>query len=151
MLLLGGTTSLLEAVDAVIPVDTTPDGVELRAAVHQLVDRAVQRARCSHGAVPAIGSADWWAAPDDVRAAAVLVAGESWLVHRTPAQLAADQLKAAAVALSTGLDWSAASRRPSHVRLTEHRAEPGALARPVDPEAACRWAATGAVSGGEVA
>lgn len=129
-----------------IPIDTTPDESELRAAVAELVEAAVQCARSSHGAVPAIGAADWWAAPDDVRAATVLVAGEAWLLHRTPAQLAADDHKAAAVALSTGLDWSAAGRAAvfhNATVLARRRAEPGPLARAVDHDSAARWAATG--------
>lgn len=130
-----------------IPVDTLPDDAELRAAVHQLVEAAVQRARSSHGAVPAIGSAAWWAAPGDVRAAAVLVCGEAWLLYRTPEQLAADQLKAAAVALSTGLDWSAAGHAAmfhNATVLARRRAEPGPMAgRTPDPAATARWVATG--------
>lgn len=128
-----------------VPVDTTSDDAELRAAVHQLVDQAVQRARRRHGAVPAVQTEAWWDAPPDVQRAALLVLAEDWML-RSPDELAADQLKAAAVALSTGLDWAAAGHRAmfhSATVLARRRAEVGPLARAIDPAAVRRWVSTG--------
>lgn len=124
------------------PVDATPNAEELRAAVHQIVTRTVDLA----GEVPPVGSQAWWDAPPLARLAGLLVLAEHWLL-RSPDELAADQLKAASAAVSTGRDWTAAARAyQPHAELVARRAEPGPLARPFDAEAAARWVATGSSS-----
>lgn len=105
-----------------------PGPEELRAEVYRLVDEVVGDIRARYGAVTNVGSIAWWAAPDDAKLAAVLVTGEAFLVSN-PHQIAAEQLKAASMAISTGLDWGKfADRHIAYAELQRRRAEPGPLA-----------------------
>lgn len=123
-------------------VDTQPaDDVDLLAEVHRIISTAVHQA----GSVPALGSPAWWTCGPSARLAGLLVLAEAWLVT-DPHRVAAEMVKDASVAISTGLDWRSAAHTAayeSHAVLVRRRAEPGPLARSVDREAAARWAATG--------
>ncbi|MDQ3988016.1 MAG: hypothetical protein M3291_02220 [Actinomycetota bacterium] len=121
------------------------DDPDVLAAAHDAANRLVRVARRLYGDLPAVSSADWPAAPWIVRAAGLVILGEAWLL-RTPEEIAADQLKAAAVAISKGHDWAAAAERPSHVQLVARRAEPGPI-ESFDAAAAARWVATGSSEG----
>ena len=109
---------------------------------YRAVDRLVRAAHSLHGPLPVVGSQEWFAATWITQVATMAVLGEGYVL-RDPDRIAADQLKAASVAIATGADWAAASRRPSHTSLAAIRAEPGPMARRVDPAAAARWATTG--------
>jgi hypothetical protein len=93
-----------------IPPNMSATPEELHTEVRRLVDAAVRLARLRHRALPAVGSAAWWSAPDDVRLATILVLGESYVI-RGPAEAAAAQLKAVSNAISGALDWSANAHR----------------------------------------
>ena len=98
------------------------------------VDRVVRAAhRLYGGPLPVVGSPAWRAAPWIAQVATLCVLGEHWLL-RDPDRIAADRIKAMAIDLSAGHDWTAASQRPSHGLLTARRAEPGPMSR---------WASTG--------
>lgn len=138
MCLLGRSAAVPAAVAAVTTVDTTTvNDVELLAEAHRLVGKAAELAG---GFVPGVGTAAWWDAGPLPRLAGLLVLAERALLV-DPDRLAAEQLKAAAVAISTGRDWAAAA--VPHSALVARRAEPGPMARTVDRKAAARWAATG--------
>ena len=122
------------------------EDVELIAEVHGLVDRVVKLAG---GHVLQLGSAEWWAAPLAARLTPLLVLAEHWLL-RSPDEIAADMLKAASVAISTGgVDWSdvgcshTGCAHTAHRHLVVWRGEPGPHLRPFDPAAAARWVSTG--------
>jgi len=117
------------------------DDPELLAAVHACAHRMVRAAHRVHGRIPTLGP-EFVAAPWLAQVAALAVLGEHWVL-RSPDEIAADQLKDAAIAISTGADWAAASRRPSHAELVARRAEVGPMARPFDPVAARRWVKAG--------
>ena len=101
--------------------------------------------------LPDVDSAAWWDAPARIRIAAlVLLAREQLTVQR---QLA-EQQRAVSVAVSTGMDWAAAAHHlvyAPHRVLAARRAEPGPLARTVDPAGMARWVETGSSSGEESA
>ena len=125
------------------PDDTAPCRLDEDPDVLRVASDAVHRlarvARRLHGGpLPVVGGREWFAATWIIQSATILA--EAFL--RDPDQIAADH-KAAAVAISLAADWAAASRRPSHAALAARRAQPGPLARTVDPAAAARWAATG--------
>jgi len=89
-----------------------------------------------------VGSPEWFAATWITQAATMAVLGEGYIL-RDPDRIAADQLKAASVAIATGADWTAASRRPTLATLGDRRAVPGPVAGSFDADAAARWAETG--------
>ncbi|HEX2301552.1 MAG TPA: hypothetical protein VHH34_24125 [Pseudonocardiaceae bacterium] len=105
--------------------------------------RAVIERTPSTSDLPVVDSSAWWDAPARIRIAAlVLLAREQLTVHR---QLA-EQNRAVAVAISSGMDWSAAAHHLAYAPysvLARRRREPGPLARRVDQAAADRWAQTG--------
>ncbi len=119
------------------------EDLELFAEIHRLVAKAVELASCS---VPAVGSEQWWNGDPMARVAALLVVAEHHLLA-DPERIAAEQLKAVSVAISGGMDWSAAAHRlvfDSHAKVAARRREPGPLAGMVfDPVAARRWVETG--------
>lgn len=129
------------------PKPVALDEPQLRAAVHHLVAQMVDPARQRHGAVPGVGTTDWWTAPADVQLASLLVLAEAHLicVAQTAAARAheAQQLKDSAVDISEALHWAAEAGHPVHTELARRRATPGPLTRHVDRAAAARWAATG--------
>jgi len=125
--------------------DTGPgrlDDPELLAEVGRVVAPAIAAARREHGQLAGVGTEQWWAASDGVKLAGVLVLGMAWCVH-DPESAVRQRLRAMCGDLSEAHDWAAASRRPSHTSLAAIRAEPGPMARRVDPAAAARWATTG--------
>jgi len=115
------------------------DPAFLRVAF-RAVDRLVRAAHRLHGPLPAVGTPEWFAAPWITQVATVAVLGEGYIL-RDPDRIAADQLKAAAVAISEATQGS--WRRPSRSELIARRGEIGPLARPFDPVAARRWVETG--------
>ena len=126
-------------------LDEDPDF--LRAA-YRAVDRLVRAAHRLYGPLPVVGSAEWFAAPWITQVATMAVLGEGYIL-RDPDRIAADQLKAASVAIATGADWTAASRRPTLATLDDRRAMPGPVAVSFDAVAAARWVATGSSAEGE--
>lgn len=146
MLLLGGTSAPALpgwAVVAVIDVSAIDyDELELLGEVHRMVGKARELA----GSAPAVGSPQWWDAEPMARIAGLLVLAEHQLVH-DPDRIAAEQLKAVSVAISTGMDWSAAAHGlvfDSHAKVVQRRRELGPLAAlRFDPVAAARWVETG--------
>ena len=118
------------------------DDPELLAEVGRVVAPAIAAARREHGRLAGVATAEWWAASDDVKLAGVLVLGMAWCVH-DPERAVRQRLRAMSGDLSGGLDWAAASRRPSPDTLRSRRAQIGPMARQVDREAAQRWARTG--------
>jgi len=147
-------TSRCQATDQTERTALDPvDDVELLAAVHAVVDRLVRAARRAHGRIPTLGP-EFVVAPWLAQVALLVVLGEGYVL-RDPDQIAADQLKSAALAISTGgVDWSdvacfhAACAHTAHCRLVARRGELGPMARPFDPVAARRWARTGSSAGG---
>jgi len=119
-------------------------------AAYCAVDRLVRAARRIHGGqLPVIGTPAWMTASWVGQAATVAILGEGWIL-RDPDQLAAEQLKTAATALASGLDWSTAAHSIvycPHGVLAARRAEIGPLAREVDRAAAAEWARTGRAPG----
>ena len=119
------------------------DDAELLAEVHRLVDIVVTAVIHQHRGIPGVGSPAWWAAPDGVRRAALLILGEAWLLH-DPERAVRQRIREMSWDLAASADWAAVARRHvSHGDLERRRARPGPMARPVDFEAAARWAATG--------
>lgn len=101
---------------------------------------------------PAVGSAEWWAAPDQLKASALVVLAESYLVA-DPDRQVRQRMRQVSHGISEGMDWAAAAHRLAyapHSVLAARRAEPGPLARVVDPAAMARWVQTGRSDGGEV-
>jgi hypothetical protein len=125
------------------------DDVAVLAAAHAAADRLVRAARAYHGSIPPVGSPEWFDAPCVVQAATLVILGEAYFIA-DPKRAAIQQLKAISVAISEGLDWSAASRRPSHAELVVRRAELGPTVL-IDREAAACWAAPGSAQGGPAA
>jgi len=125
-------------------LDEDPDF--LRVAF-RAVDRLVRAAHRLHGPLPVVGSPEWFAAPWITQAATMAVLGEGYIL-RDPDRIAADQLKAASVAIAMGADWTAASRRPILATLDDRRAVPGPGVQSFDAAAAARWVATGSSKGG---
>ncbi len=123
------------------------DDPELLAEVGRVVAPAIAAARREHGRLAGVATAEWWAAPDDVKLAGVLVLGMAWCVH-DPERAVRQRLRQMSYDLSGGLDWAAASRRPSHTTLETIRTEPGPVAGSFDPVAARRWVETGSSEGG---
>ncbi|MGH3550508.1 MAG: hypothetical protein ACRDQU_20790 [Pseudonocardiaceae bacterium] len=120
------------------------DDLRLYAEVDRLVANAVKLAG---GSVPAVGSPAWWSAEPMPRLTSLLVVAEHHLLA-DPDRIAAGHLKAASVAISTGMDWSAAAHRlvyDSHAKVAARRRELGPLAglSSFDPVAARRWVETG--------
>lgn len=112
------------------------DDAELLFEVHRLVHPQVRAARAvAGGTVPGVGSPAWWAAPDGVRRAALLILGEAWLIH-DPDRAVRRRLRELSWDLAAGHDWAAASRRPSHRALGARRAEPAGASRWVEGGAA---------------
>ena len=126
--------------------DTGPgrlDDPDLLAEVFRLVNPVVEAVRTARGGrLAGVGTRQWWDASDDVKIAGLLVLSEAWCVY-DPERVVRQRLRAMSGDLSGGLDWAAASRRPTLATLTARRAEPGPMARQVDREAAQRWARTG--------
>ena len=118
------------------------DDPELLAEVGRVVAPAIAAARREHGRLAGVATEQWWAASDDVKLAGVLILGMAWCVH-DPESAVRQRLRAMSGDMSGGLDWAAASRRPSPDTLRSRRAQPGPMLRNVDPVAAARWAATG--------
>jgi hypothetical protein len=119
------------------------DEPELRAAVHHLVSQLVDPARDQHGPLPGVGTQRWWTAPADVQLAALLVLAEAHLLA-DPVRAARALLRDISHDLSTATDWKALARHHAMPgELEARRAQPGPLARDVDPHAAAHWAATG--------
>lgn len=118
------------------------EDLQLYAEVHRIVGQAVALA----GTVPAVGSPAWWGAPPMARLAALLVVAEHHLMA-DPERIAAEQLKAVSVAISTGMDWAGNAHRlifDSRATIVARRREPGPLAgMTLDPQAAARWVETG--------
>ena len=125
--------------------DTGPgrlDDPDLLAEVGRVVAPAIAAARQEHGRLAGVATTEWWAASDDVKLAGVLVLGMARLVH-DPESAVRQRLRQMSWDMSAGLDWAAASRRPSPDTLRSRRERPGPMLRRVDPEAAARWARTG--------
>ncbi len=119
------------------------DDLRLLIEVHRMTAKAGELAG---GSVPLVGSPSWWSAEPMARYAGVLVLAERYLLD-DPHQLAAEMVKDVSLAISTGMDWSAAAHRlvyDSHAKVAERRREPGPLAgMTFDPLAAARWVQTG--------
>lgn len=147
MRLLGGAASSSLPGWAVVTVNGLNhldfEDLEFLDEVRRLVAKAVELAG---GSVPPAGSPRWWDAPPVARLASLLVIVEHHLLV-DPDRIAAEQLKAAAVAISTGKDWSGNAHRlicDSHAKVAARRLEPGPLAGMVfDAAAEARWVATG--------
>lgn len=119
------------------------EDLELFAEVHRLVDKAVSLA----GASVTVGSEQWWTATPLVRLASLLVVAEHHLLA-DPDRFAAEALKQASVAISSGVDWADSAHRliyDSHAHVLVCRAELGPLAAlsALDPVHEARWVATG--------
>jgi hypothetical protein len=124
-----------------VPADMSPTDVELHAEIHRIVDRVVRDTRARYGAVTSVGSTEWWSAPDDVKLAALLIAGEAHLVS-DPHEIAAEMIKGVSADLSQADDWTAASHRPSYAELVRRRNVPGPRYQPEHPggRVAVDWA-----------
>ncbi len=138
------------------PIDAQRTAEELLFETFRLTHPILHSAREEHGSVPAPGTPRWWSAPDSVKVAGLLTLASEYLLN-DPDKIAAEKLKAVAVVISKGEDWSAASRRPSHAELERRRAEPGPMATSTaraglmpsfDPVAAKRWVRTGSSAEG---
>jgi len=121
------------------------DDPELHAEVYRLVDKVVTAVIRGHRKVPGVDTSAWWNAPDIAKIAGLLILSEAWVIC-DPERMVAERFKAASVAISEGDQggW----RRPSRSELAARRAQPGPLARTVDPVAARRWVKTGSSEGG---
>lgn len=135
--------SLSEAITVIDVTALDYDELQLLAEVNRLVDKAAELAG---GSVPAVGTPAWWDAEPMARIAALLALGQQYLLD-DPHQLAAEMVKDASSAISTGMDWASAAQRlvyDSHAKVAERRREPGPLAGvPFDSEGAARWVQTG--------
>jgi len=131
--------------------DTGPPGrlddPELLAEVGRVVAPAIAAARREHGQLAGVATEQWWAASDDVKLAGILVLGMAWCLH-DPDRVVRERLREMSWDMSAGLDWAAASRRPTPDTLRSRRERPGPMLRTVDPVAAARWARTGSSAGG---
>jgi len=115
------------------PAPTTVDSVCRHQVVRAWLTPAVDRARAT-GPLPQLGSAEWTAASDTVKLASAFAALLSYVDAATFATLvlARDQrdapghaLRQASHAISAAVDWTAASKRPSHAELVRRRAVVG--------------------------
>lgn len=111
------------------------EGTENYVVCHHQVVRAwltpaVERAR-SGGPLPELGGPDWVAASDTMKLASAFAALLAYMdaAAFTTLVLARDRrdapgnaLRQASHAISAAVDWSAASRRPSHAELDRRRA-----------------------------
>jgi hypothetical protein len=103
------------------------DELMLLAEVHRLVGKVIELAG---GSVPPVGTPAWWSAEPTSRIAGLLVLAEARLID-DPQRLAAEQLKAASVAISGTLDWrDLANRHVPHTVLQRRRMELGLLHQP---------------------
>jgi len=119
------------------------DDPDLLIEVFRLVNPAVEAARRAHGGrLAGVGTRQWWDASDDAKVAGLLVLSEAWCVY-DPERVVRQRLREMSWDLSAGLNWAAASRRPTPDALRSRRERPGPMLRRVDPAAAARWAATG--------
>ncbi|MGH4020516.1 MAG: hypothetical protein ACRDT0_15025 [Pseudonocardiaceae bacterium] len=100
-------------------LECTRDTAALHTAAYDLVDQAVRRACQAHGSVPGVGTCGWWAAPADVRLAALLIAAVAWIVN-DPDRALAERLRQMSLDLSGAADWSRPG--PSHAELQRRRA-----------------------------
>ena len=101
--------------------ETSESVAALRTALHRLADR------------------------DPVQLACLVILGGAYLVEERLAEARhtqAEQSKAAAVAIAGVLDWTAASRRPSHRELMRRRYPPSG-----DPDLWVRYGPTGPPEG----
>jgi len=102
-------------------------------AVRAYLGPIVERAR-EAGPLPGLGSPEWTDAPDTVRVATCFAALLAYtdaatfasLVHaRDRRDAPGNALRQASHAISGAVDWTAASRRPSHAELVRRRAVVG--------------------------
>ncbi len=98
-------------------------------AVRAYLDPIVERAR-SAGPLPELGSAEWTAATDTVKLASAFAAllahtdaatFTSLVLARDRREAPGNALRQASHAISAAVDWTAASKRPSHAELTRRR------------------------------
>lgn len=93
-----------------------------------------------------VASAEWWEASDRLKAAALLVLAEAWLVH-DPDRAVRERLRAMSWDLAEAMRGRHGG--PSHSEFERRRAAPGPAARQIDPAAVQRWVATGSSDGDE--
>lgn len=89
--------------------------LQLLAEVHRFTSKAVELAG---GAIPPVGSAQWWDAEPMARLAGLLVLAEARLI---------DDLKDMAAVIRDGKDWRAFANLPSfgsHAEVVARRAVP---------------------------
>jgi hypothetical protein len=112
------------------PAASTVEGVRRHEAARAYLNPTVERARDA-GPLPELGSSQWVEAPDSVRLATCFAALLSYVDAATFASLVlardqrdapGDALRQASHAISAAVDWTAASRRPSHAELVRRRA-----------------------------
>lgn len=136
-----------------IPPDDTPTEAELLAELRRLVHVAagttpggrevswvsgqVTVRRSLPPSLPAVGSAQWWAAPSRTRIASLLVLAEAHVLADPERQVRA-RLRQVSQAISGGLDWSEVASAPSHAELTRRRYPPTG-----DPELWARYGPDG--------
>jgi len=111
------------------------EGTENYVVCHHQVVRAwllpaVERARVA-GPLPELGSAEWTAATDPVKLASAFAALLAYMDAAAFGSLVAardrrdapgNALRQASHAISAAVDWTAASRRPTHAELVRRRA-----------------------------
>jgi len=104
--------------------------VRRHEVVRAYLDPIVERAR-SAGPLPQLGSPDWTAASDTVKLASAFAELLRYVEASTFTTLvrARDHrdapghaLRQASHAISSAVDWTAASKRPSHAELVRRRA-----------------------------
>jgi hypothetical protein len=115
------------------PAASTVEGVRRHEVVRAYLNPIVERARAA-GPLPELGSAEWTAASDTVKLASAFAALLAYMDAATFATLvqARDRrdapghaLRQASHAISSAVDWTAASKRPTHAELVRRRAVVG--------------------------
>lgn len=118
--------------------DMAPTPEELRAEAHRLVavaagsrrakrtvawvaGRAVVERPKPDPSLPSVGSSQWWAAPDRIRIASLLVLAEAWLLA-DPDHTVRERLRSVSLDLSAGMHE--VSLGPSHGELMRRRYPP---------------------------
>ena len=93
---------------------------QLHAEIWRTVERVIHRAVAVHGPLPPIDSPKWWTVADQLRVPFLVACGAAWLSHDCHEE-AARQMKAASVAISQALNWTAEAKRESFVELQHRR------------------------------
>jgi len=105
------------------------DDPDVRAEVWRVLAPIFAAARRGGNGILGVGTIAWWDGTDVEKLGGVANLALAYLIQ-DPLRAEAQALKAAAIAISTGANWRAAGRRPSHATLTARRAEPRPMLRP---------------------